>query len=198
MDRTKTHRFAMHPAGAAALGTVLLFGGGGWVLIDGVQHRSLRELLVGDGPLVFQCLLGLGAGLVIAAVASWLIDRPFMAPVKDRYVRLLGPMVSGNIGIVLVAVCAGLGEEILFRGAVQFWIGIPLTAIVFVAIHGYLDPRDARISVYGIVLTLGMLLQGWMAATWGLAGPVVAHTVIDVVLLRKLARAFGRTDQSVG
>lgn len=182
----------------AGLGTLLAFGGGGWALIARVQHRSLHDLLVGEGPLLFQILLGSGAGLVIGAVAGWIIDRPFMAPVKERYVRMLGPVVSGWPHIAWISVCAGSGEEIFFRGAVQYWLGIPITALVFVAIHGYLDPRDARISIHGGVLVLGMIALGWMADTWGLAGPIVAHTTIDIVLLQKLARAYDRDGQSVG
>jgi membrane protease YdiL (CAAX protease family) len=95
-----------------------------------------------------------------------------------------------------------VGEELFFRGAVQWWLGIPFTAVVFVAIHGYLDPRDRRIMAYGTLMTLGMMLLGWMAERYGLVGPMLAHTLIDVILLERLHGTWvslqGRVPTSTG
>ena len=69
-------------------------------------------------------------------------------------------------------------------------MGITITAVLFVAIHGYLDPRNWRISIYGLVLTAMMIALGWMAEHQGLLAPMAAHTMIDVVLLEGLHRAW--------
>lgn len=181
-----------------ALITLVLFGAGGWALMVFVQDRSFAQLLWGERTILFQIVAGAFAGSFIGAIAGWLIDRPFMSSVKDRYTRLIGGIVFRPPDIVLVSLCAGIGEEIFFRGAIQHWLGITITALLFVAIHGYLDPRSWRLSVYGATLTLGMIALGWMADAWGLVAPMAAHAAIDVVLLWKLARAFARLDHSVG
>ena len=181
-----------------ALITLGLFGAGGWALIVLVQERSFAQVLWGERTISFQIASGTFAGLAIGAFAGWLIDRPFMSMVKDRYTRIIGGVVSRPFDIVVVSLCAGIGEEVFFRGAIQHWLGIAATAVLFVAIHGYLDPRNWRLSVYGITLTLGMIALGGMADAWGLISPMAAHAAIDVVLLWKLARAFARLDHSVG
>lgn len=88
----------------------------------------------------------------------------------------------------LVSVCAGVGEELFFRGAIQHWLGTLLTAVVFVALHGYLDPRDGRILRYGLYMTGAMAIIGWWAERHGLIAPIIAHTLIDVVLIARLLR----------
>ncbi len=175
-----------------ALFTLVFFGGGGAALIHFVQHRPLGAVIMGLRGISFQIATGTAAGLVIAFVAAWLIDRPWMRAIKLKYARLIGPLLATPADILLVSLCAGIGEELFFRGAVQHWLGIPLTALVFVAIHGYLDPRSWRMCVYGITLTFGMMVLGWMASAWGLVAPMAAHTAIDVVLLAKLAREARR------
>ncbi len=181
-----------------ALVTLVLFGMGGLALIVFGQHRSFTQVLLGERTVVFQVMAGSSAGIAIGSVAGWLIDRSFMRSVKHHYTRMIGGVVTRPVDIVLVSLCAGIGEEIFFRGAIQQWLGITATAILFVAIHGYLDPRNWRLCIYGVTLSLGMMALGWMAETWGLLAPMAAHAAIDVVLLRKLSRAFARLDHSVG
>ena len=181
-----------------ALVTLVFFGAGGWALIVFVQDRSFAQVLLGERTIVFQIIAGSAAGVAIGAFAAWLIDRPFMRSVMDHYTRMIGGVVARPVDIVVVSLGAGIGEEIFFRGAIQHWLGIVATALLFVAIHGYLDPRNWRLCVYGVTLTVGMIILGWMAEAWGLVAPMAAHAAIDVVLLWKLARAFARLDHSVG
>lgn len=169
-----------------ALATILAFGGGGVLLVELVQDRSAWDIIVGNAPIWQQLLTGLVVGTVIGGTA-WAMVRTFwMTPLRERYAVFIGPMVTRLDQRLLISICAGVGEELFFRGAVQWWLGIPLTAVVFVAIHGYLDPRDLRILAYGAIMTLGMVLLGWMAETFGLLGPMIAHTVIDIILLERL------------
>lgn len=176
--------------------TLLLFGGGGVVLIAFAQHRDPIALILGPRHWMMQGAMGVCAGGAIATVAAWLIDRPFMEAIRTKYVELIGGIVRSRSDVVFISICAGVGEELFFRGAVQHWLGVPLTAVLFVAIHGYIDPRSWRMSTYGLVMSLGMMALGWMADRLGLLSAMMAHALIDVVLLVKLARARERTAQS--
>ena len=171
-----------------ALVTVVGFGGVGALLVTHAQHRDLDALVFGPLPWARQLLFGVAAGLGLGLFAGWLVDRPFMDAIRRKYTDLLRGLIGSWREVVLVSVCAGVGEELFFRGAIQFWLGIPLTAVLFVAIHGYLDPRSWRMSVYGVALTFGMMLLGWMAEHVGLLSTMIAHALIDVVLLGKLKR----------
>lgn len=179
--------------GLLALATLVFFGiGGAWLIAD-VQERDLDRVVVGTHDPWQQVFIGIVSGLIIAHAGWALISRPFMEPVLSRYAMLIGPLMPGGVVRLIVSVCAGVGEELFFRGAVQFWLGIPLTAVIFVALHGYLDPRSWRLSLYGIFLTVAMMGLGWQARAFGLLAPMIAHTLIDVVLLAKLVAVWRRS-----
>lgn len=165
--------------------TLLLFGAAGIALII-FQKRDLREVLIGEGDLLFQIAIGLAGGMLIAGLAWGIIRLKFMSQIRERYSSMIGPVMTKRSDRILVSVCAGFAEELFFRGAIQHWLGIIATAIIFVAIHGYLDPRNWRISLYGTFMTLAMIGIGWAAEEFGLIGPMIAHTLIDIVLLEKL------------
>lgn len=178
------------PALLLGLITLLVFGGGGAALIHWVQGRDLLALHVGPWNPWSQLATGTVVGTAMGLVALWLVHRRWMAPVIGRYSDMIGPWMQLRSQRILVSICAGVGEELFFRGAVQHWLGITITAVLFVAIHGYLDPRNWRISIYGIVLTGMMMMLGWMADHQGLLAPMAAHTMIDVVLLEGLHIAW--------
>lgn len=184
-SRTEPKRWMLP---ALALFTLLGMGGIGALLIVFVQDRSLVAAIQGLLGTAPQLGIGLATGLAMAW-GGWLIIRqPMLGPVLDRYASLVGPLMPVAWQQVLVSVCAGAGEELLFRGAVQHWLGIPLTAVLFVALHGYLDPRNPRLSLYGLYLTGWMLLFGWFAEHHGLLAPMLAHAVFDLVLIRMLVK----------
>jgi len=172
--------------------TLLLFGGGGAALIHAVQGRDLLALHTGPWSWWAQLALGTAVGTAMGLFALWMVHRPFMAPILGRYSSMIGPWMTRRSDRLLVSLCAGVGEELFFRGALQFWLGIPITAVLFVAIHGYLDPRNWRITIYGLAMTAMMIVLGFMAEHQGLLAPMAAHTMIDVVLLEGLHRAWQR------
>jgi len=144
---------------------------------------NLQLALTGDGKFLEQLAAGAFAGLCIAVGAHYLIASPLLHAVNNSYARMLGRFRLSLSEIVLISLCAGVGEEMLFRGAVQPFLGIPITSVLFVAIHGYLNPRDWRLSVYGVFMTVGIALLGYLAETRGLLSAMVGHTLIDVYLL---------------
>ncbi len=115
--------------------------------------------------------------------------------VRTGAARLLRPWTGDRRDRWMISFSAGVGEELLFRGALQYWLGIPLTAIAFVALHGYLNPRDARVSVYGSYLVLCMFVYGLVAQHLGLLPAVIAHVLFDVVLLHRLNRHGSPVDE---
>ena len=75
-----------------------------------------------------------------------------------------------------------MGEELLFRGAIQYWLGIWLTAILFVAIHGYLNPKNWKLSIYGVFMTFAIVGIGYFFEYFGIITAMSAHFMIDVYL----------------
>ncbi|MBP6390390.1 MAG: CPBP family intramembrane metalloprotease [Flavobacteriales bacterium] len=175
--------------------TLVGMGGLGLVLIGPVQGRAIVPVIIGNDPWYVLVVIGLTLGAITAAGAWWLLQRPYLVPVTERYTRLLRPWTGDRRDRWMISFSAGVGEELLFRGALQYWLGIPLTAIAFVALHGYLNPRDARVSVYGSYLVLCMFVYGLVAQHLGLLPAVIAHVLFDVVLLHRLNRHGSPVDE---
>jgi membrane protease YdiL (CAAX protease family) len=143
----------------------------------------LRDrLLMGENILV-QLAVGVVVGLLAGFGARFLISQPFMAGVRMKYARLFANLELSMSEVLFIALCAGFGEEILFRGALQPLLGIPITSVFFVLIHGYLNPKDWRISIYGLFMTAVIFGFGYMTEFFGIWSAMVAHTVIDIILL---------------
>jgi membrane protease YdiL (CAAX protease family) len=109
--------------------------------------------------------------------------------VNTSYARMLGRFQLSFSEVLLISLSAGVGEEILFRGAIQPFLGVAVTSVLFVAVHGYLNPKDWRLSVYGVFMTIGIAWLGYLAETQGLLSAIIGHTIIDVYLLIYLQRS---------
>jgi uncharacterized protein len=100
----------------------------------------------------------------------------------------------GWLEFSLVSLAAGIGEEVLFRGALQPlvirgtvpWIGIVVVALLFGLAH-------ALTQTYFILATLIGLYFGWLAYAYDdLIAPIVAHAVYDWFALMFIQRRAGR------
>ncbi|MGN6393189.1 MAG: lysostaphin resistance A-like protein [Gemmatimonadales bacterium] len=102
----------------------------------------------------------------------------------------LGPWLAGATSgeLLLVAVCAGVGEEALFRGVVQAallgrvpsWAAVGLTALLFGLAH-------ALTATYAVLATLmGAYLGGLQLACDNLLVPILTHALYDLVALHLL------------
>jgi membrane protease YdiL (CAAX protease family) len=160
------------------------------ILVDRFSESvDLRMALSGNGLWGQQVLWGSLAGLCIAVVAHLMIASPLLREVNTSYARMLGRFQLSFSEVLLISLSAGVGEEILFRGAIQPFLGVAVTSVLFVAVHGYLNPKDWRLSVYGVFMTIGIAWLGYLAETQGLLSAIIGHTIIDVYLLIYLQRS---------
>lgn len=104
------------------------------------------------------------------------------APVNiERIIRRM------NLNIwdcLFISFCAGFGEELLFRAGVQYYLGPIITSIIFVAIHGYLNPLNWRMSLYGLIVLPFILLISYGYYEFGLWFSIGAHFSYDFILFR--------------
>jgi membrane protease YdiL (CAAX protease family) len=129
-----------------------------------------------------QLIQGSAAGLVMALVAWLYIRTEYMKEVRKRYATLVMSMNPGIVGVLFLSFCAGVGEELFFRGFMQPMIGIWPTSFLFVLIHGYLSPSNVRLTVYGIYMVIVFAFIGYGCREWGIFFAMAAHFMIDVVM----------------
>jgi membrane protease YdiL (CAAX protease family) len=171
-------KLVMGLAGATFIGMPAI----AW-LIAGWTDVSMYERLRWGAPLLVQLSVGALAGWCIGLLAQWLVDRKFMLEATSKYQDMFGALRLDRGEMIFLAVSAGVGEEILFRGAIQPLLGIWPTAFLFIALHGYLNFKSWRISLYGAVMTVMIALLGYFTEWIGIWSAVAAHAVIDLFLL---------------
>lgn len=97
--------------------------------------------------------------------------------------QLIRSLRLNIVDILFLSLCAGFGEEILFRIAVQQWLHPILASIAFVAIHGYINPRDLDTTKYGLLVCLFILVLSYaISGEQGLWFCIAAHASYDFVL----------------
>jgi membrane protease YdiL (CAAX protease family) len=176
--------------------TIVGFSLLGWLLISVFQGRELGEVLT-DRYRSYP--LQMRDGLLYGAVASmnilWLLYHAILEAPRNFFTQLIKRFRINLFDVFFLSICAGVGEEMLFRGAIQHWLGIWITAILFIALHGYLDPRDWRISLYGLLMVVIVAGLGYLFERSGLVAAMTAHAVIDIAIFISL-KYFNRHGQA--
>ncbi len=142
---------------------ILAMVGVGWL-----TRRSLPTTLARLGIVVpswQQVLLGIGLGLgmvpIIILVEQFAVQYNFGVDqgVEELTEQLLGSLFTTPFGIFTVGAAAALGEETIFRGALQPRLGLILTSLLFALIHGNYGLSIATLIVFVVGLLLGYLRQ---------------------------------------
>jgi membrane protease YdiL (CAAX protease family) len=91
---------------------------------------------------------------------------------------------ASDTTLLAVALASALGEEMLFRGLLVPLAGVVLSALLFGALHQVRGP--GRWAWMGWATVMGLLFGTLFEATGSLAGPIVAHAMINATNLRFL------------
>ncbi|WP_417734096.1 CPBP family intramembrane glutamic endopeptidase [Rosistilla oblonga] len=142
--------------------------------------------------------VGLGALLALPMVAMVQGLQKLRIPQVEEINRLgrdrMLPLMENlsNWELAILSICAGVGEELLFRGWLQTWItgsesewsvtsmaiGIFVASLVFGLAH-------AITKLYVIVVfAMGILFGIMLVATGNLLVPIAAHAVFDFIQLK--------------
>jgi membrane protease YdiL (CAAX protease family) len=162
--------------------TLVGFSALGLVVIAFFHEGPLVATFTRGSAWYYQLLFGLELGVVASLNLLWMLRLSFLKEPRDFFTKLIRDARVGVPDILFVSFAAGVGEEIFFRGAMQPLLGVWLTAFVFVALHGYLNPFNLGMSLYGVIMLLVSALLGYFFDRYGIYASMTAHFVIDVVL----------------
>lgn len=193
---------SLFPSGRISLGAILTsqlpFLAVALLGVGIVLRRSIGQTLsrLGYGPISIR-QLGVVALFIPAAIGlSVAADSLFSALQPDLYEKvgnlsnnLFNPQGLSPTSVILFAlligVGAGLGEETLFRGAVQPVLGVTLTSILFASMHVQYGP--SLLLGYVFVLSIGLgLLRRYINTT----ASFIAHAGYNSLMVI-LAYFFG-------
>jgi len=164
--------------------TLVIFPLLGFLIHHYTATKPFLEIFLTHTNYALEIFVGILVGAIGGFLGWKIVTRSILLPTLNKYRELVQSLKMTHFSIIGVSVCAGIGEEVFFRGVVQPlpYFGIWITSILFVAIHGYLNPWNWRISIYGVYMTLLIACLGYLTQELGLTTAIIAHTVIDIVL----------------
>ena len=148
------------------------------------RHADWRTLFKRPLDPLWQLLIGQGMALV-ACVVSWLTYRS--APDSEANTRTIASYARldlSGLNPLWIALCAAIGEELLFRAALQPLLGVWIVSLVFLATHVPVY-RFRQLDRASLVQAAGVfgasVALGYTFAYVGLLAAMIVHAWIDIV-----------------
>jgi membrane protease YdiL (CAAX protease family) len=134
--------------------------------------------------------VGIMAGAAVVAISHVLTNLTKWGDDLARgLAETIGPVALPNL--LLLALASGMGEEALFRGALQPRVGLLWASLLFGCVHFVPRPEFVPWTIFALLA--GLLFGGLFIWTGNLIAPVVAHVVVNGVNLPLLVRRYGVT-----
>lgn len=151
---------------------------------DAYTYADLFEDLLSSEAILY----GVVTGISISLIGFLLLQVSYFKGVDNYFGTIFKSIDLEWADVFFYSFCAAVGEEILFRGAIQPFLGIYPTAILFVLLHGYLSFKDQPKFAFGIYLVVVAVIFGYLMQWFGLIAPIIAHFIYDVVMFSYLKR----------
>ncbi len=94
-------------------------------------------------------------GNALASLLTFLFQPDLFNTLQESIPEMTGEM-QGLWGAALIGVSAGIGEELLLRGAIQPRLGIVITSLLFALLHTQYGISFVLLGVFGIGVLLGL------------------------------------------
>ena len=177
------------------LTTASLLSGLIWVVLGAAliyffHDQSITELFQGGQAVLLQLFWGVLFG-VMFGLAGWaMFKNPQLKNVLDDYsiIKMVKEFELTNFQIVHISLVAGITEEFLFRAAIQPLIGIWLTSLLFIGIHGYIKLRSPVHFFFTLFTFLLSMMLGYLFIYSGIIAAMAAHAVYDMIVLWVVSR----------
>lgn len=133
----------------------------------------------------------IASGVVAAAVLlvlSYFFEDWFES---FRELKTIIMQVLGKVSVpmaIYLSLVTSIGEELLFRGAIQPFAGVLLTSILFGMLH---MGHNGLVSAWSFWALIAGYMLGWMYdETGSIWPPIIAHFGVNTVSILSLRRAY--------
>lgn len=162
-----------------------------------IHEESISTAFAHGFSFNLQFLIGIISGGIAAALVGFVILRqPVAGVLNDFYiVKAISEIRFSNFDRFQLSLFAGAGEELLFRGAIQPLLGIWITSIIFVGLHGYFKFKSIGHLLFGLLMFGLSVFLGYLYEEAGLVAAMTAHAAYDFIILRWMeGRDFGENE----
>lgn len=165
------------------LGAITLYGFSliAFLIIFLFSESTFYDLVFRGQSIFTQLLHGSIYGFLAYIAILPFIKTDFLGDLSESVELFASRMTIEQI--IFISFAAGVGEELLFRVALQHFWGIWFVAFLFVLIHGYLSLKDFKVFLYGLMMVFISAGFGYMANQYGILSSITAHFWIDFLIL---------------
>ncbi|MBA2776853.1 MAG: CPBP family intramembrane metalloprotease [Chloroflexia bacterium] len=129
--------------------------------------------------------VAISVGMVLPCFAVSLVGSAltvaFQPDVVDNLEETMEQLTSGltnPIGALLIGLSAGIGEEVLFRGAIQPRFGIVIAALFWTSLHIQYDVSFVLLGLFGVGILFGVQRK-----YFGATSAVITHALYNMLVV---------------
>lgn len=138
----------------------------------GLNIPDLRTILISVALVIPAFIISMiGSALTVA----------FQPNVVDNLEQTMDQMTSGldnPIGALMIGLSAGIGEEVLIRGAIQPRYGIVIGALLWTVLHVQYDVSFVLLGLFAIGI-----MFGYQRKHFGTTSAIITHALYNVVVV---------------
>jgi len=147
-------------------------------------------VVIGKVNVWIQVGTGVAGGFLLSGI-TWLMGKwKFLDDVNFNYTLRFGIFNFSIQEILFLGFCAGVGEEIVFRGMIQPWLGILTTSFMFIALHGYMSYSSWPKVIFGLILFAVGIILGVLGEFVGLLAAILAHIIYDIIAFQRIQAEY--------
>jgi membrane protease YdiL (CAAX protease family) len=159
---------------------IVSFFGVGFLVRRNFRASLVRLGVIWPGWRWIAASLGVACGLVVFGLLfDQLMTR--LTPEQSKSIQQVSDQLLKNVNglpaVIALGVAAGVGEELLFRGALQPRLGNISAAFLFAALHTQYAVSLATLEILVLGLVLGLLRR-----RAGTTGAILAHAGYDIIV----------------
>lgn len=161
----------------------------GLIVITLFHDQSITDIIFSSKLLLSQVLTGTVFGLLFGWIGVLMLNHDALRKTLNDYtiIQILKNTPLSKPLIIQISLIAGITEEFLFRAAIQPLLGIWLTSLIFIALHGYIRFKTVYHLLFTIFSFALSMMLGYLFIFFGLISAIIAHAVYDYVLLSRIA-----------
>lgn len=152
---------------------------------DLLQATERLGIVVPDARTIGMGLAGTIGAFLVAGLAGYISQQlnPDLGESLNEIVDTMTAQVQNPLGAVILGASAGIGEEAVFRGALQPRFGMVLPSLLFTMLHGpQYGFNVALLGLFGVSMILALLRKNVNTTA-----AMIAHALYNAVQVLALS-----------
>jgi membrane protease YdiL (CAAX protease family) len=138
----------------------------------GLRLPNLQAIAVGLAAVVPAFMFSIGGSLLTQWLQPDVVDR------LEETITEMTSSVQNPIGAVILGLSTGIGEEVLFRGAIQPRYGIVIASLFWSLLHVQYELTWVVAGLFAMGIILGLIRKHF-----GTTAAIITHAVYNAIIV---------------